>query len=291
MFLKINLEEQNLGFRAKQNFKYRYIHSIYMEIEGKEQLVKVVSQIGNGAHIFAPKEWIDEKVLIIRLEKKTIKEQIIEKIYPYLDKIIAVFLYGSHARNEANESSDLDVLIIAREKFKIENQKGQEFIILTAEEIPKAIESNPILMYSMAREAIAIINQDYLEKLKKLKINVNYLRKFLKQSKDSIKLSRELIELDKRTGEYSSDSVIYSAILRLRAVFIIGCILNKTLFYNSNFKIWLKNINIDYSKAYQIYQEVRAGSFGKDTSLKVEQEEKLINFLEQEIIKLEKKLD
>ena len=62
-------------------------------METKEQLIRIVSQVGNGAHIFAPKEWINEKVLIIRLEKKTIKEQVLEKIYPHLDKIIAVFLF------------------------------------------------------------------------------------------------------------------------------------------------------------------------------------------------------
>ena len=58
----------------------------------QEQIIRTVSQVGNGAHIFAPKEWINEKVLIVRLEQKTVKEQIMEKIYPFLDKIIAVFL-------------------------------------------------------------------------------------------------------------------------------------------------------------------------------------------------------
>ena len=61
-----------------------------MEIEEKEQLIRIVTGVGNGAHIFAPKEWINEKVLIARLEKKSIKDQILEKLYPYLDKIIAV---------------------------------------------------------------------------------------------------------------------------------------------------------------------------------------------------------
>ena len=67
-----------------------------MNIENKEQLIRIVSQVGNGAHVFAPKEWVNEEVLIVRLGKKTVKEKIFEKIYPHLDKIIAVLLYGSN---------------------------------------------------------------------------------------------------------------------------------------------------------------------------------------------------
>jgi len=261
-----------------------------MNIENKEQLIRIVSQVGNGAHVFAPKEWVNEEVLIVRLGKKTVKEKIFEKIYPHLDKIIAVLLYGSNVRAEATESSDLDVLIIAKEKFKLEKQEKQDFIVLTEKDLPEAIKINPILMYSIFKEAKAIINQDYLEKLKKIKVNPGYFREFILQTKNSIKSSREIIELDKKTGKYSSDSIIYSAILRLRGTFIINCFLKNLEFSNNNFKTWLSPIKVDYSGAYKIYSEVRAGNSGKTTKILIEQEEMLINFLEQEIIKLEKRL-
>ncbi len=256
-----------------------------MRIEEKEQLIRVVSQVGNGAHIFAPKEWINEKVLIVRLGQKSIKEQVLEKLYPYLNKVIAVFLYGSHARKEATESSDLDVLIIAKEKFKLEG-----FVVLTEEEIPSAIKTNPILMYSAFREAEAIINQGYLEKLKELKINNRYFNKFIEQTKESIKSNREIMGLDKKTGKYSSDSVIYSLILRLRGVFIINGILGNIQYSNSSFEKWLNSLNIDYLKVYEVYRRVRGGDFDKDTDIPIDQEEKLINFLEQELNNLNSKL-
>lgn len=262
-----------------------------MEIEQKEQLIRIVSQVGNGAHIFAPKEWINEKVLIVRLEQKTIKEQIMEKIYPFLDKITAVFLYGSHARGEATENSDIDVLIIAKEKFKLTKEEGEDFIVLTEEEIPNAIKINPILMYSIFNEAKVIINPGYLDKLKKIKLTKEYFKKFIEQTKESIRSNRELIVLDKKTGKYSSDSIIYSAILRLRGVFIINSLLKKSYFSNSNFKNWLKPLDLDYSEIYSIYSEVRKGKSVKDTNILIEQEEKLINFLESELIKLDEKIN
>lgn len=262
-----------------------------MEIKEKEQLIRIVSQVGNGAHIFAPKEWINEKVLIVRLEQKTIKEQILEKLYPHLDKIIAVFLYGSHARNEATESSDLDVLVISKEKIKIDKKENQDFLILTEKEIQNAIKTNPILMYSIFKEAKAVINQDYLEKLNKVKLNKNYFKGFISQTKNSIKSTREIIELDKKTGKYSSDSSIYSLILRLRGIFIINCLIENRPFFNSLFEKWLRPLKINYSKLYEVYRKVRNGKSGEDTTIPIEQEEKLIMFLEKELNILERKIN
>ncbi len=135
----------------------------------QEQLIRKVTEIGNGAHIFAPKEWLNEEVLIVRIEKKELKEEILEILSPYLSKITAVFIYGSNARGEASETSDKDVLIISREKFKIENKRNFEFLVLSEDSIESAIKINPILMYSIFKEAKAIINENYLDKYKKYK--------------------------------------------------------------------------------------------------------------------------
>jgi predicted nucleotidyltransferase len=256
-------------------------------METQEQLQRIVTKIGNGAHIFAPKEWINEKVLIIRLEKKNIKEQILEKIYPHLEKVIAVFLYGSHAREEATASSDVDVLIIAKEKFSIEKEQGQDFLVIKEDKISEAIKTNPILMYSIIKEAKSIINKDYLDKLKLTKINKNDFKEFIKKTKESINSNKEIIELDKKTGKYSSSSVIYSAILRLRGIFIIKCLIDDSEFSNSKFKKWLNPIKIDYEEIYEIYRRVRDTDYNEETKTAIEQEERLVNFLEKNLKELE----
>jgi putative transposon-encoded protein len=43
----------------------------------QEQLLRKVTEIGNGAHVFAPKEWIGEEVFIVRTPKKNLKEKIL----------------------------------------------------------------------------------------------------------------------------------------------------------------------------------------------------------------------
>jgi len=249
----------------------------------QEQIIRIVSQIGNGAHIFAPKKWINEKVLLVRLEKKSVKEEILQKIYPYLDKIIGVFLYGSQARGEATENSDVDVLIITKEKFKIEKEENFEFIIITEDSLSNAIKTNPIMLFSIFKEAKAIINEEYLNKLKQIKINPALFKPFIQTTKESIKSDEELIELDKKTGETLSNSVLYSLILRLRGIFIINCLLNNENYSNSLFKTWINSkCKINYEEVYSIYQALGSGKELKD-KVPIEFGEILVDLLKEEL--------
>jgi predicted nucleotidyltransferase len=261
-----------------------------MKIESEnrqEQLIRQVTEIGNGAHIFAPKEWMNEKVLIVRLEKKSIKEEILGMLYPYLDKIITVLLYGSHGRGEADKDSDIDVLVIAKDKFKLDKKPNIECVIISEDFLNSAIEINPIMMYSIFREAIPIINQDYLEKLRKIKINPKFFKQFIYSTKESIKSSEEIIELDKKTGKTASNSIIYSLILRLRGVFIINQLLADKIYSNELFKKWItNNCKINYSKIYEVYRIVRAEKEIKD-KIFIGEAEILIRFLKEELKKLE----
>lgn len=257
-------------------------------METQEQIIRTVSRVGNGAHIFAPKEWIDEQVLIIRIEKKTIREKIIEKISPYLDKITSVVLFGSHARKESNENSDIDILIVSKEKLKIEKEEGLDIISITENEIERAIELNPILIYSIISEGKPIINESYLQELKKIKVDNKKFKSFIEQTEKSIVSDLEINSLDKKTGKYSSDSIIYSLFLRLRGVYIINCLLDKKEFSNKLFSEWIgKEI---YQKIYPIYTEVRKENYGKDTKIPISETEKLINFLEEKLKELKIKL-
>ena len=62
-----------------------------------------VRKWGNSAGILVPREWLGEKVIVSRVPKKKIKEQILEIIEPYLEHILGVYLFGSRARGEERE--------------------------------------------------------------------------------------------------------------------------------------------------------------------------------------------
>lgn len=265
-----------------------------MEINSQshqEQIIRKVSLVGNGAHIFAPKEWVNEKVLIVRLEKKSIKEEILQRLYPHLDKIMGVFLYGSQARGEATENSDVDILVIAKEKFKMGKEETFKFIVISEDSLSNAIKTNPIMLYSIFKEAKAIINEEYLNKLRQIKINPVLFKSFVQTTKESIKSDEEIIELDKKTGKTVSNSVLYSLILRLRGIFIIMGLLNKGNYSNSLFKTWINNnCKIDYEQVYSIYQALRSGKELKDKA-PIELGEILVDLLKEELKKLEQLID
>ena len=84
----------------------------------KEQIVKTVVKSGNGGAVWVPKNWLGQEVVVILPDKPKIslKEKIIHILEPHLKEIAALAIYGSYARNEQTEDSDIDILVIAANK-------------------------------------------------------------------------------------------------------------------------------------------------------------------------------
>ncbi|MEI6058440.1 MAG: DUF2080 family transposase-associated protein [archaeon] len=259
-------------------------------METEEKIIRKVTEIGNGAHIFAPKEWLDDEVILVRIPKKNAKDEAMKLLYPHLDKIIAAFIYGSHARNENDKDSDLDIFVISSEKFNIKS-KDIEIIVVPEDKIELAKKLNPILFYSMIREAKPLINSAYLDKLKNEKIKFNYFKSFIEETKDSIESDKSLIDLDKKIkNKYSADSVIYSLILRLRGVFIINMLLNKEAYSKKKFRDWVvTNSDIDYEKVYKIYRAIRDDK-KVDEKVPIGQAESLMDLLDKGVVNLKKEI-
>ncbi|MDD5192291.1 MAG: DUF2080 family transposase-associated protein [Candidatus Nanoarchaeia archaeon] len=256
----------------------------------EEKILRRVTEIGNGAHIFAPKEWLHEEVIIIRVPRKNPKEEILKLIYPHLDKIIAVFLFGSYARNEQEMDSDMDVFVVSSEKFKI-RAKDIEVIVIPEDKLETAKRLNPVLFYSMLQEARPIINPSYLEKLKQEKVRFDYFKDFLKGTESSIKSIQEIMEMDRKLkNKEAPGSVIYSLILRLRGIFIINFLLNKKKYSKKAFLAWLiKNLEVDFDNIHKVYRAFRDNKkiSGK---VSVKDAESLLSFIIKEIEKLSKKI-
>lgn len=253
----------------------------------KEQLIRKVTQIGNGAHIFAPKNWLGEEVIIVKTPKKSLKEKVLFLLSPYLEYIEGAYLYGSHARNEAEEDSDIDLLIITDRKLKIKTPNC-EIVCLQKNEIKKAIKISPILIYSALAEAKPVINSRLLEELKtKYKPKKSDFQDYIKETKNIIEINKEFIELEKDNKYIESEAIPYSLILRLRGIFIIKELLRGGKYSNKNFKIWIKeNLqNLDYSSVFNAYKSVKRNIKGKFI-LKKDDLLGILSLLEKKVIKL-----
>ena len=256
-------------------------------MKNEEQIVRMVKLFGNGAHVFVPKDWTGEEIVLIKPRKKSLKERIISSLDPYLDSIIGVYLYGSYARSEEKKDSDIDLFVIIDKKIKIKAE-GFEIICLEQKEIEKAIKLEPLLMYSIFSEAKPIINSALLENLKiRYKPKLSYFKEYLKDCRRIIKVNEEFLESEK--GDYlSSDAVIYSLVLRLRGIFMIKSILSEENYTHKMFNSWItgKLSEIDFDLIYEAYRSSKNDKKIKQ-QIKVSDIRLLIKFLKSEILKLE----
>jgi len=251
-----------------------------------EQLIRRVSLVGNGAHVFVPREWIGEEIVLIRKQKKRINEQILNVLESYLDKIEGVFLYGSYARREERSDSDIDLLVITNKKIEIK-AKGFEIICIEKKDIEKALKIEPIIIHSAIDEARVIINSGLLDELRnKYKPNLKEFEEFFEDSKRIIKINEDFIREEKRDSYFDDNAIVYSLVLRLRGLFIIKCLLEgKKQSYNS-LKRFVGGAMEDFDFIYDSYRKAKRD---KNARIKIKTEEmiNLIKFLNKEILYLE----
>ena len=261
----------------------------------KEQIVKTVVPSGNGGAVWVPKSWLGQEVVVTLPEKPKfeLKERIIHLLEPYLKDIVSVGIYGSYARKEQTKDSDIDVLIITKDKdvkpnFKSENIDITSFPI---EKFKKAIEKYPAMYYNMVQEAEPLFNAYVLEELKGIKIGKENFLIYLKETREHIKSSVELIDLDKLDYTYlKSYSVLYSSILRLKGLFTIRSILQKKVYSNKNFKKWLIGLGLttkEFEESYEVYRLIRDDKSTKSLKIKIGIGEKVLNILGKELGSLE----
>ena len=72
-------------------------------------------------------------------------------ILPIIIKYIPqakVILYGSRARQDAREGSDIDIIVITDKKIKLEKKKPFDLIQIERDKINTFKKINPVLFYS-----------------------------------------------------------------------------------------------------------------------------------------------
>ena len=258
------------------------------------EIVKNVSRWGNGAGVLLPKEWINQEVRIIFIDRTLqIKKEVFNLLEKYLSDILGIYLVGSYARGEQTGNSDIDVLVISNQ-LKKEIQSGKYHLsIVPLEAVKKTLDKYPLMIYPRLIEAKTIINPNLLKELKSVKIHKNSFNEFIEETKRVIKINNEIIKLDKLEGDkLLSVDILYSLILRLRGIFMIKLMLNNKKYSNKEFKKCLtKNTSdLEYDKVYNVYTEIKNDKQPK-IDIKLSVAEQLLDLIKKEIKNLGKKED
>lgn len=281
------------------SFKYFCLYLVYTMMKKlvvREQVVKTVVRSGNGGAVWVPKDWLGEEVVVTLPERPRLgfKERIIRVLEPHLKDVVAVAVYGSYARKEQERGSDVDVLVVTNTAGLKLREKGMDVFSLPLDRLRVAIEKYPAMYYQIVQEAVPMINAPVFDELKSVKISNVSFKPYFVETKEHLKSSRELLELDKVDGEFvKSYSVLYSAMLRLRTLFIVRCILANKTFSNRRFKDFLLNKCLsasEFSDSYSAYRLVRDEISPGRFKIKTAVAEKLLNILEAELKALESKI-
>lgn len=246
---------------------------------------KNVIRWGNGGGILLPKKWIGKEVQIILIDRTPqIKKEVFDILDSYLEDIIGIYLVGSYARNEQDKSSDIDIIAVSNSTNKEISSGKYHISIYSLENIKKTLQDNPIMIYPRLKEAKILLNKEILEQLNSIQISKNKFKEFIKDIKRIIKINEEIINLDKIEGEnLQSINIIYSLLLRLRAVFLIKTILKKKKYSNESFIKWMKeNIGDDFNKVYSIYKSIKDNHKLK-INIKLNTADKLLHLLKKEV--------
>ena len=263
---------------------YVYLHMI------NSQITKLVTKSGNGAVVYVPSAWMDKKVSISLIDID-IAEEIFYLLKPNLGHVMGICLYGSHARNEQMEDSDIDVLVIADKKFELKPSKF-DVQIVEINTLKEGIIKNPIIFYSIISEAKPIMNSYLLEELKNADKKRFDFSWFIQTSKSALSIARGFLELSKKNDiKYADNSSIYSIMLRARGLYLMLCIINGKKYTNEGFLDFLVNLGAAKEIVHKMHGIYRAEKINKTrlASIPIDEVYKICLIIEQAMKKHEKR--
>ena len=196
------------------------------------RLIKKAVGIGNGAAVYVPREYMGKEVVVILPEGiKEIKHRVLNELIDFMPNILGVYLYGSYARDEQELGSDIDILVITKEKDENIKQalKNIDARVVSIEGVKKSIKDHPVLIMPILKEAEVLLNPVLLEELNTSKIDFRKFSWNFGDIKRIIRIIETFVDLDDKD---IAPSHIYSLILRIRVCYIMEGLLENKQFTN-----------------------------------------------------------
>jgi len=194
------------------------------------ELIKQITKAGNSSNVLLPKEWLGGTARVELIEKPIdIIDDTIKILKSYLKDILGIYIVGSYARKEETKKSDIDILVITKKSNqRIKNGK-YEIILISRDNLDKAMKENIIPLLPMIKEAKPILNEGLINEYKNINPNKRNLRWIIEITKSSKKLNEQAIKISRELKENISDGIMYSIIIGLRSTYTINCLKNNKI--------------------------------------------------------------
>ncbi len=245
------------------------------------QVIKTVKKYGNSGGIYLPTGWVGGKVSVELIEKPP--DPRTDLLNLPLEHVICIILYGSYARHEMEEGSDIDVLLVVDEDSKMripmELRQKYDIQIISVKEVRNLMVHDPVFYKVIADEALALINHQFLDILRREVPSVGGIKTRLDLVESSLSISNEIL------ASGGTVEVVYPLILRLKETLILEYLLDDTKYSTGDLKKEVLRHGIS-PKEFSIIMEIyRAARHDKRLEHVISKEvvEKLISLLEMKI--------
>jgi len=213
------------------------------------KIVKKVMPSGNAGGIYVPKGWVSQQVVVRLLGTE---ECILEMLRPHMEHVSGAYLYGSHARHEADDASDINVFLVADRMVPVEPKHGVSMEVFTKEALSAFSHGSPVECFCMVNEAVALKRNEAVECMKDQFLDGVKIRRFCRDARRSLEFS------DRLAKEKDYDSAAYSLIHCLRSLYVVDAGVRK--YTHRGFKSFLLEKGLtsrDFYRLYDLYRAIR----------------------------------
>ncbi|MDO8563396.1 MAG: nucleotidyltransferase domain-containing protein [Nanoarchaeota archaeon] len=247
------------------------------------EIIKQAFKLGNSAGVLLPIEWKNQRVSI-KLIAKSISHEIFEILdnESLLGNTMGIFLAGSYAREEDDELSDIDILIVTDKVDKKIKRGKYDLFLISKEKLDKLIDKN-LYLISLINEAKAILNNNLLENYQKMIIK-NPIKINLELIKSAMKINEKILEINEEDGEKVYDGTVYSLVLRLRELYLLDCLSSSRKPSKKEFSTLIRKIASEES--YNAYLRIKNDIKAKKV-IPIEEARALFNEIRRRINNLE----
>jgi predicted nucleotidyltransferase len=234
----------------------------------KETIRKRVKKYGNSGGVYLPARWVGGEVEVRLIAGPMLPEN---KIVAALDEnmrhVVSAFIYGSYARGEQEEGSDVDAVVVSdsHAKIKVQNMPGYDITVMDECEFRKAAE-NDILFAKSLEDAKPIINGQFLESFRHMKLPRGPAIKRIELASSSLSVVKKL---------YSSgadyNTLVYPLVMRLKEMVLLECAIENRWYSSKHFMgiLYGKLTLADSKAALDSYRRIRSGRKPVKVSRKV----------------------
>jgi predicted nucleotidyltransferase len=249
--------------------------------------IKKTIKAGNSSAVILPRAWLDKKVRVelVKKDSNEILHEILEISREYIDlkEIIGVYLSGSYAREEEDDNSDIDVLIITNNKDRLIEKGNYSILMISYEKLNKKLSNDLLPLGQMIKEAKPLLNSNYLDSIE-IKISKQNTDGQIKTTKEKIDLIKKVLE--KLEDKPISDSIAYTLVLRIRTLYIIEKLIKNKNYSKKEFTTLINTISKSPAP-YEAYLSIKNNS-GDKNRINSNEATMLLNYLEKQLINVKK---